>query len=50
MAIRRQTLTGVVSLILSICAFAQSETNPQPLDTSEMERNGELPPAPGVDF
>jgi len=35
MTIRRQILTGVVLLILSICAFAQSETDPQPLETAE---------------
>ncbi len=36
MALRLRILTGVVFLLPSICAFAQSETNPQPVETAEM--------------
>jgi len=36
MALRLRILTGVVLFMLSICAFAQSETNPQPVEAAEI--------------
>jgi iron complex outermembrane receptor protein len=36
MALRLRILTGVVFLLLSICAFAQSDSNPQPVEAAEL--------------